>query len=165
MDAIEPPDIHHLNAARGWLELGNAEESWLELEEILPRWNEHPDVLNLLWDLYAAEKAWPKALATARQMVTRYPDSVAGWIHQSYALHEMKQTMEARDALSKAVGRFPKEGTIPYNLACYECQLGEINTAKRWLALVEKVLGKEVLKEMATDDDDLQPLWDYVKSL
>jgi predicted Zn-dependent protease len=165
VDTIEPPDIHHLNAARGWLELGNAAEAWVELGELLPRWHEHPEVLNLMWDLYADEGAWPKALAVARQMVNRYADDVSGWIHQSYALHEMKRTEEARDALSRAVGRFPREGIIPYNLACYECQLGQLSTAKRWLALAERIQGKDVLKKMALTDSDLKPLWDYVRTL
>ncbi len=162
---IETPDAHSLNAARGWLELGNVPEAWLELNELLPRWHEHPEVLNLMWDLYGAEEAWAKALAVARQMVSRYPDEVSGWIHQSYALHEMKRTDEARDALSRAVSRFPKEGVIPYNLACYECQLGQLGTAKRWLALAEKIQGKDVLKKMALTDPDLKPMWDYLKGL
>jgi len=165
VDTIEPPDLHHLNAARGWLELGNVPEAWLEVQEIVPRWHEHPDVLNLMWDLYAAEKEWPKALAIARQMISRHADDVSGWIHQSYALHEMKQTAEARDALSRAIGRFPDEGIIPYNLACYECQLGQFGTAKRWLGLAEKIQGKATLKKMALSDPDLKPIWDYVRSL
>jgi predicted Zn-dependent protease len=165
VDAIEPPDIHNLNAARGWLELGNTPEAWQELGELLPRWHEHPEVLNLMWELYAAEKEWAKALAVARQMVSRYPEEVAGWIHQSYTLHELKRTDEARDELARSVGRFPKEGVIPYNLACYECQLGQLGTAKRWLSLAEKIQGREVLKKMALDDPDLQPLWDYVRTL
>lgn len=165
MDAIEPPDIHNLNAARGWLELGNTPEAWQELGELLPRWHEHPEVLNLMWELYAAEKDWAKALAVARQMVSRHPEEVAGWIHQSYTLHELKRTDEARDELARSVGRFPEEGVIPYNLACYECQLGQFGTAKRWLSLAEKIQGKDILKKMALGDPDLQPLWDYVRAL
>lgn len=163
MDPIEPPDIHNLNAAQGWLELGNVAEAWAELEEILPRWQMHPDVLNLTWNLYAQQKDWPKALAAARQLVARYPDEADGWIHQSYTLHEMKRTAEARDALLKVIGRFPKISVIPYNLACYECQLGRLDAAKRWLALAENAKGKEDFKKMALEDEDLRPLWDYIR--
>lgn len=163
MDTLEPPESHSLNAARGWLELGNVPEAWAELREILPRWHEHPDVLILMWDLYAAEKLWAKALAIARQTVNWYPNNISGWIHQSYALHELKRTEEARDALSRAVDRFPKEGLIPYNLACYECQLGQLVAAKRWLTLAEKLDGKEVVKERALTDPDLKPLWEYLR--
>jgi tetratricopeptide (TPR) repeat protein len=165
VDPIEAPDIHNLNAAQGWLELGNCQEAWNELDEIIPRWRMHPDVLALIWELHAAEKEWPKALAAARQLVARYPDDPNGWIHQSYALHEMKQTAEARDALVKVVGKFPTLDLIPYNLACYECQLGRLDAAKRWLALAENAKGKENLKKMALSDEDLRPLWDYIRAL
>ena len=39
----------------------------------------------------------------------------------------------AMEILLNAVVKFPKEASIPYNLACYHCQLGEIENAKRYL--------------------------------
>jgi hypothetical protein len=37
------------------------------------------------------------------------------------------------EILLGAEAKFPREGAIPYNLACYYCQLGEIEKAKRYL--------------------------------
>ena len=45
-----------------------------------------------------------------------------------------------------------------YNLACYECQLGELEVAKARLQHAFKLEAK--CRLMALDDDDLAPLWD-----
>ena len=45
MKGLEPPDSIHLQAAQGWLELGNHLEADKELDEIAPQLRTHPDVL------------------------------------------------------------------------------------------------------------------------
>ena len=50
---FSPPDSHHLEAAKGWLELGNPEEAFEELGLIEPQLRGHPDVLELCWRIYA----------------------------------------------------------------------------------------------------------------
>lgn len=46
MTPLEHPDVHHLRAAQGWLELGNHLEADKELERITPQLRAHPDVLD-----------------------------------------------------------------------------------------------------------------------
>jgi hypothetical protein len=45
---LEPHDKRHLDAAQGWLGLGNWREANEELEQITPERRAHPDVLALL---------------------------------------------------------------------------------------------------------------------
>jgi hypothetical protein len=60
--------------------------------------------------------------------------------------------------LLNAQATFPKEAAIPYNLACYYCQLGEIETAKRYL---KKAFEIDLnWRKAALEDEDLKPLWD-----
>ena len=61
--------------------------------------------------------------------------------------------------------RFPKVPTIPYNLACYACQLGNLEEARQWLAKAIKIRSTEEIKQMALADPDLQPMWDEIKKL
>jgi hypothetical protein len=61
--------------------------------------------------------------------------------------------------------KFPKEPTVPYNLACYVCQQGRLDEARQWLERAVKIAGKEKIKFMALNDDDLQPLWEEIKRL
>src|SRR5262245_25181754 len=124
MKPLDPPDSFHVLAASGWLELGNSGEAKMELEKVAPEWQTHPVVLQTKWLLYANDKQWNEALAAAMELVRIQPDEPLGWVHQSYALHELKRTAEARDELIRVIDKFPKNSTMRYNLACYECQLG-----------------------------------------
>ena len=49
-----------------------------------------------------------------------------------------------------------------YNLACYECQLGRLAEAKRWLVAAFELGNPRQTKLMALDDPDLRPLWDHI---
>jgi predicted Zn-dependent protease len=156
MQDIAPPDSHHLRAAIGWLELGNVKEAQAEWRRISDHLRDHPGVLEVAWQIHAVDKKWSAALEVATKLLEYVPDSPAGWICQSYTLHEMKRTQEAWERLLRVVDRFPGEGTIPYNLACYACQMGELEVAKGWLAKAIKIKSK--FKQMAQMDPDLKPL-------
>jgi catabolite regulation protein CreA len=45
-----------------------------------------------------------------------------------------------------------------YNLACYECQLGNLKDAMQWLEKAIDLAGKKDVRVMALDDPDLEPL-------
>ena len=63
--------------------------------------------------------------------------------------------MEAAKVI--AVERHLKEPVLHYSLACYECQLGDIDVAKARLQHACKL--SEKCRLMAQDDADLEPLW------
>jgi hypothetical protein len=46
---------------------------------------------------------------------------------------------------------------IRYNLACYECQLGNLDSAK--LYLEQAIRMNPGFRKQALDDPDLDPLW------
>lgn len=159
MKPLDWPDAHHLTAAEGWLELGDHHEAFEELECITPQLRAHPDVLKLRWEIYAKAGHWFAAMNVASGLVRLLPDEVDGWIHRSFALHELIRTTEARDLLLPAVAKFPDHATIPYNLACYETQLGNLTLGKEWL---EKAFALDDTKELKLNclaDPDLEPLW------
>ena len=61
------------------------------------------------------------------------------------------------EILLDAKAKFPKEATIPYNLACYYCQLGEMEKAKCHL---KKAFEIDLnWRKAALEDEDLKPLW------
>jgi len=163
MRSLESPDNFFLDAATGWLMLGNAVESWREFEQIRPEAREHPAVVEFLWHYYAHEKRWLEAVEAAGTLVEACPDEPTAWIHRSFALHELRRTQEAFDLLLPAAKHFPKETTIPYNLACYTSQLGDLPAARKWfqrvLTLAKSSAGKLQRISAALEDIDLKPLW------
>jgi len=159
MKQFEPPDIHHLTAAEGWIELGSPVEANAELENIAPELRAHPAVLDLRWHIYAHLKKWDECMFLADRVVVADPTLVSGWIHRSFALHELKRTQEAFDLLFPAVELFPKAELIRYNLACYCAQLGKIKEAREWLEKAFALGDAKEMKLRALDDPDLEPLW------
>ena len=163
MDALEFHDIRHLEAAEGWLGLGDIAEANQELNCISAAKQSHPAVLQVRYLICAKEKRWETCVTLANSMVQLDPTLSFGWIHRSYALHELKRTREALDQLLPAVRRFPKEATVRYNLACYECVLGNLEKARRRLAETFKIAASEETleeyRQTASEDPDLKPLW------
>lgn len=158
MEGLTYPDLHHARAADGWLDLGVADAAQAELEHLSAAANSVPEVLDLYWRLCTARLDWEGALSIAEKIVALAPQNANGWIHRSYALHELRRTLEAQDTLLVAAALFPDQSVIPYNLACYACQLGDLDSARRWLRRTLKLKGIANLRELALDDPDLAPL-------
>lgn len=162
MMRIEPPDNHYLNAAQGWLELGNHLEANEELERITPSLRAHQLVLELRWQIYAKAMDWETCVQIGEALVKSAPDFPEGWINRSYALHELKRTQAAADKLEAAADLFPSVWNIPYNLACYASQLGQLEEAREWLRDAFDLDVTKRTKIMALDDPDLEPLWQAI---
>src|SRR5689334_8788208 len=99
MSRLPHPHHLHLQAAEGWLELGAPDEAVKELEEIPSNLQKEPEVLKVLWGIHAAHKKWEAALEVSGALLQLEPEDASGWVHHSYALHELKRTREARDHL------------------------------------------------------------------
>ncbi|HRI15296.1 MAG TPA: tetratricopeptide repeat protein [Verrucomicrobiota bacterium] len=165
MSKLDFPDRHFAQAAEGWLELGDPVEAGRELDRISPAAAGHPVVLELRWRLLARNRDWAQALEVARTMTSAAPDQAEGWIHQSYTLHELRRTDEAWSTLLSVAERFPTESIIPYNLACYACQLGDLTRARDWLQRAVRLRSKDEIRSLALTDPDLAPLRDYLQTL
>ena len=152
-------DKRHLTAAEGWLELGLHLEANAELEKITPQLHDHPDVLDIRWQIYAKEKKWEACIDIATEIIKCAPRRSCGWINRSFTLHEMQRTQEAFDQLLPVVDKFPKIWTIPYNLACYASQLHRFDEAQKWLKQAMAV-DAQTVQAAAQEDEDLKPLWD-----
>jgi tetratricopeptide (TPR) repeat protein len=165
IESLENQDAPQLRAAEGWLELGLAKEALLELENVPEPRRHHPVALALLWRAHSELGNWRECVIAADELVQREPENPSGWIHRSYALHELKRTQKAADLLEPALAKFPKEELIPYNLACYACQLGKVDEAKALLEIAFKRGDWKTIKKRALEDSDLAPLREYLETL
>jgi Flp pilus assembly protein TadD len=158
---IEPPDAHHFNAATGWLELGNHREARDELDLISAVNQSHPAVLDLRWMLCAATNQWDEGFRVAQELITALPEEPACWLHCAYALRRKTGggLDQARDFLEPAAEKFPTEPVIAFNLACYACQLNQLDAARRWLSRASEIGGVKKIQAMALADTDLRALW------
>jgi tetratricopeptide (TPR) repeat protein len=160
MKSLEQADRVHLNAAEGWFGLGDLVSASDELEKITPTFRAHPAVLLMRCKIYQAAKKWGYLIEISQTLIEQLPKLAEAWIHRSYALHELNQTREAFDLLLPAAKKFPKLAVIPYNLACYACQLGKLEDAMKQIEqAIDLADKKNDIRLDALEDLDLEPLW------
>lgn len=166
MKSLDTAEIRCLRAAQGWLELGSAAEAMAELAEIPTELRDHPAVLEMRWLIYVKELNWDAAREIAQAIVTQIPEEPGGWLHLSYATRRATggSIQAAWDVLFPAAKKFPDIPLISYNLACYACQLGQLDLAREWL---RKAFAGDAarFKVMALDDSDLKPLWKEIAEM
>jgi len=164
---LSPDDHRHLEAAQGWLMLGDYLSANEELDNITPLFRVHPQVLVVRWMVYAKAEKWDVAFEIARTLVEQLPDDSFGWIHQAHALRRMEGggVKAAWDALLPAVNLFPNEPAIAFDLACYSCQLGNLREAFAWLSKAIERGDENEIKTRALDAPDLEPLWSSIGKL
>lgn len=164
---LVPPDSFHVSAAIGWIELGNPVEARAELEKVSPELRTHPGVLEVEWAIEANSQNWTAALKIAQQIIRLTPDDVSGWLHQAYALRRVPEggLLSAWNALFAVAEKFPDEGTVFYNLACYACQMEQMENARQLLQRAIKIDGEKTIKELALKDSDLEPMWDEIRAM
>jgi Flp pilus assembly protein TadD len=155
------PDVHYLSAALGWLGLGNWREANEELERISPPSQTHPDVLKVRWEICARAETWDKAVEISKALQAAEPLDPQLWIQYAYATRRAPGggITLAKEILTLAQKLFQNEPIIVYNLACYECQLGDLKRARKWLEKAFAAGDAKKLRQMAAADPDLKPLW------
>lgn len=160
--AVQAPDIHHLNAAKGWLDLGDLEEAEAELSKISFWIKYHPDVLMVRWKVRARMQDWRRALIMAQSLTRIAPERPSSWICLSHSLCNSNRNLEAWRNLRNAAERFPKVSAIPYFLARLSCKLGNLPEATRWLNRWNSMVENPDMKQTAKLDPKLKPLWSQI---
>lgn len=164
MFSLEPPDSFHLQAAAGWLELGDPVSAAEELDRITPELRLHPDVLEAQWEIYGRTKKWDECLRVSRLLVGIAPDRESGFVYLAQAFYRLNRYQESFESLSPALGKFPDSPYVKYDLACYHCLLGRRQEAQD-LLLKAIAIGGDNFKLQALADPDLEPLRDTIQGI
>ena len=161
------PNNRHLEAAQGWLGLGDVLEANEELDQIALEFRAHPAVLWVRYQIYSKAKKWELATEIAATLTEQLPNDPAFWISLAYATRRKTGggIPEAKAILIKAKTLFPKHYLISYNLACYECQLGNLKEAMEFLGAAIDLAGEKDIRTRALDDPDLEPLWAKISEI
>jgi tetratricopeptide (TPR) repeat protein len=156
--SLEAPDLQYCKAAVGYVELGMFQDANDQLENIDPFNRAAPEVLAVRIAVYHGLKKWELMQEVAKRLTEFQPNDIQWTISLAYATRRGNSIQVAKDILLNAESKFPKEAIIKYNLACYCCQLGEIENAKNYLKKVFEI--DSTWRLQALDDEDLRPLWD-----
>ncbi|HEU6448374.1 MAG TPA: hypothetical protein VFV23_08060 [Verrucomicrobiae bacterium] len=158
---VEHADAFRLNAAQGWLELGDTASADDELDAVSPETRAHPAVLLIRCQIYFKAKKWDAAAEVSETLTQLFPGLPEPWINFAYATRRKTggSVGQAKEILLKAEPQFSTQFIFPFNLACYCSQLGQLDETEQWLAKALAIDDKTVQK-MAREDDDLKSFRD-----
>ena len=129
-----------------------------QLEQIDPFNRAAPEVLAVRIAVYQGLKKWELMRELSKRLAEFQPNDIQWTVSLAYATRRADSIQAAKQILLNAESRFPKKAIIKYNLACYYCQLGEIENAKSYLQKAFEI--DSTWRLQALDDEDLRPLWD-----
>ena len=148
----------HIKAAQGYLALGMPLEADAELDEIDPELRDYSGVLCYRLKVYRALEKWDLMQTVARTLTRREPGVPDWWVALANATRRLGSVENARSILLKVVEIQSNVAILHYNLACYECQLGNVEEAKSRLKQAFELEPRYRVK--APEDEDLEALWD-----
>ncbi len=146
-----------LQRSEGYMDLRMWERARQELAGIPAGHCQHPDFRKLRLRLAMADRDWPYAALLASNLREDEPREPRYWIQLAQAMRRHMNVEEARHILREALGRFPEEAVIAFNLACCECCMGNEPQARRYLSQAIRI--DPLYRNRALEHSDLQPLW------
>ena len=167
---VAPTNIHlqTLRAALGWLELGLPRDALDELAQLPTDAEDNADVLEVRWMIHADMKDWSAAMLASSKLIMIAAERASSWLHHAYAVRRASDggLLRAFNLMAPVASRFPEEPTIPYNLACYTCQLQRGGTeTMAWFERALAIGNPTELIQMALNDPDLAPVRDLIKKI
>ena len=118
---LTPEDHQHLTAADGYCELKMYLDADTELEQITSKRRNLPDVLAVSLKIYDG-----MTHVMAKNLVEYDPENVQWWIALGNATRWTENLEAAKSILLDGLKKHPNEAQVHYDLACYECQLGDL---------------------------------------
>lgn len=160
-------DQLHLQAADGWMTLGNFAEADHELDRLTPRLRSHPDVLALRWMLHTRSDHGDGAVEVSRRLADQLTEDSSDWIRDARWLRQVKgiEIRAAWDAMVPGDHPFPVRPSVAFKLACYACQMGSFKSALAWLSKAMELGNRRRVLARALRNPDLQPLWGQIRRL
>jgi tetratricopeptide (TPR) repeat protein len=150
--------VRTIQAAIGFLELGMIVDANDEIENLAPEFKNSSVILGVRLEIYRASENWELMEVVAKELWKRHQDQPLFWNYHAYAVRRSIGLEEAHKILSEALEKFPDDGMTSFNLGCYSCQLGDLESAKERVG--DSIKLDPQWKIHALDDPDLEPLWE-----
>lgn len=151
---MEADNRRALRAAIGFAELGLYDDALAELDS---SGRPSPETEALRMEILRRARRWEEMRERAKERVESEPAIYEWWILWADATRHSLGLIPARALLERALAKFPGNGHILFQLACYSAQLGELDKAKEFLE--GAVAADERWADISHVDRDLDPLW------
>lgn len=151
-----------VEAAYGWLGLDCCEEARRELEKIPPMFRVQEDVTACKVQILMKEEKWQAAYSLCVYLMRHFPEHLDAYLNGACCLHRQSQSEEAKFLLLSAPVELREDPVFFYNLACYECNVGNFRLSR--LLLDRSVDMDPEFYDFALIDTDLEALWEDLVS-
>jgi tetratricopeptide (TPR) repeat protein len=152
-----------LSYANGYRELGMFQEALAELSTLPESASARLEALQMKMAIFFDAKDWLAAECVAKELALREPADPGNLVNLAFAIRRSRSIAEAKAILTEAAKRFPNVAIIHYNLACYDCQENELESAKE--KLVQAISIDPNYLDTAKSDSDLACLSDWLSNL
>lgn len=131
-------------------------EAAAELAQLPADYAQRPEAQAVQLAVLHQQEKWDAVRDLARDLVRRSPAEPALWVTWAYATRRSESLAAAEKILQEAVVHHPVEATIQFNLGCYACQRGDLQSAR---TLVDRAISLDPkFAQLAATDPDLAPL-------
>lgn len=145
------------------MDLGLPLEGWKELDSIEPQNRNEMEVLHVRLRLLIDMKEWRQATELAETAVSLYPGMPDFYILGAFASRRFDSVLAARRFLVGGQKVMEDCAVFYYNMACYDCLLGDTDGAKELLA--QSFALDKGFRKLAKEDEDLKPLWPVLSKI
>jgi len=146
----------HIRAAHGYFELGLYNEALEELDLVPLQCRMEVDYLLTRFLIHRRLENWEQLVELSRWLLEANPSEPELWITHADALRHAHDLRGATELLDEALLRFPSNGHLLFQMACYRCQGGDIVEARQFLEAAKAV--DRIWSKLADVDEDLAPL-------
>jgi len=147
-----------MEIAERYFQLQMWDAAWAELEELRPEIRHHSRVIVLRVLILNNLEKWEDAAVLALGALQHYPQIGPLYLAAVHALRHAQGAGPAKALLQEGEPLLEDEGIFHFMLASYECQIGDLKTAKAELRNAFEL--DERLRKRSLDEADLEPLWD-----
>jgi len=154
----DPQNQMKIRAAQGYLEIGLLEDALRELESLPENEQMSNESLSVYVEIFRETGEWERMEKTAQLLCETDKQNVKSWLDCAFARYHLDSVEGARATLLAATERFPNEALVHFQLACCECQLGNIADAMKHLNQSKELC--PLCRVLAlTDEGDLDLIW------
>jgi tetratricopeptide (TPR) repeat protein len=150
-------DQLHLNAAAGFLRIGEPMNAWNELEEIKAANRADVEVLTVRLAVCRGLEKWELAEEVARHLIKHDPHNVMHVVALAEAMGHREGPTAAAAVYEFAIDRFPDLALLRVSLAVELVKAGQIDDAKRVLKTAFEL--DPDLRMVALDHPGLEAVW------
>jgi tetratricopeptide (TPR) repeat protein len=152
--------IRRVRAAQGYVELGMAREALEELGGLSEGSQNRIEAVLMRMEILRFLEQWEECATMGQVALEHYGQRGELYLITAYAVRRSQGLERARELLLSGEPVLANEAMFHFNIACYECQLGNLNGAKQRLQRAFALDPK--YRKMGREDPDLTALWSWL---